>query len=351
MRGWPYENFPTGWFQVAWSDEVAPGAVLPMRYFARDLVCARTEAGEVRVFDAFCPHLGAHLGHGGTLEGDCLVCPFHGWKFDGDGHNVEIPYADRPNRAKKLVGWPVREANGAVVVWHDALGRDPLWEPSDLPEWGRADYWSSPALRKRHERVRLMPQWVAENLVDPAHQKFVHGAHDPTVITRFEVEGPMFRIFNLVELGAGKESTWLTPDGARESEMNTEAWGVGIILGRFPDQDGAIHYQAMTPIDHEYSELNMALLIPRSGVEEVDGEARPDRRTARRFDFLVSQLEADFVIWEHMRYTVKAPLTRTEAGPYGSFRRWARQFYPEADGGDWTPRTGGELAGTARGRA
>lgn len=349
MRGWPYENFPTGWFQVAWSDEVAAGDVRPMRYFARDLVCYRSDEGAVRVFDAFCPHLGAHLGYGGTLDGDAIVCPFHGWRFDGEGNNTDIPYADRPNRAKKLTVWPVREVNGAIVVWHDALDRGPLWEPSRLPEWGREDYWTSPQLRKRHARVRLVPQWVAENLVDPAHQKFVHGAHDPTVITRFEVDGPMFRIFNLVELGAGKKSTWLTPDGTRESEMNTEAWGVGIILGRFPDQDGAIHYQAMTPIDHEYSELNMALLVPRTCVDTSTGEDRPDRRASRRFAFLVAQLEADFLIWEHMRYNPKAPLTRTEAKPYGSFRRWARQFYPEAAGGGWNPAIGEELTRTSAG--
>ena len=56
---------PSGWFVLGYSDELAPGQVEAIHYFGRDLVLFRTEAGEAAVFDAFCPHLGAHLGHGG----------------------------------------------------------------------------------------------------------------------------------------------------------------------------------------------------------------------------------------------------------------------------------------------
>ena len=61
---------PFGWFQVAWSDEVPVGTSVPLYYFGRHLVAWRDESGEAHVWDAFCPHLGAHLGHGGKVEGD-----------------------------------------------------------------------------------------------------------------------------------------------------------------------------------------------------------------------------------------------------------------------------------------
>lgn len=51
-------------------------------------VVAFLDSGEgVRVFSAYCPHQGAHLGHeaGGRIERDCLRCPFHGFHFDSDG--------------------------------------------------------------------------------------------------------------------------------------------------------------------------------------------------------------------------------------------------------------------------
>jgi len=59
------------------------------------LVVWRGESGKVYVADAYCPHLGAHLGVGGEVAGECIKCPFHGWAFEGDnGQYTDIPYSD-----------------------------------------------------------------------------------------------------------------------------------------------------------------------------------------------------------------------------------------------------------------
>src|SRR5690554_6009815 len=107
--GFPLRGYPRGWFQVAWAAEIPPGTVHRMRYFGRELVAYRGDAGQLHVLDAYCPHLGAHLGHGGRVEGDCIRCPYHGWKFDGSGKNVEIPLTDRVNRAVTIAPWIVHE--------------------------------------------------------------------------------------------------------------------------------------------------------------------------------------------------------------------------------------------------
>ena len=60
---------PSGWFAVAFSSELEAGEVKPVRYFGKELVLFRTSDGEAHLLDAFCPHLGAHLGHGGV--GSC----------------------------------------------------------------------------------------------------------------------------------------------------------------------------------------------------------------------------------------------------------------------------------------
>lgn len=58
----------------------------------------RTESGEAVVFDAYCPHLGANLGIGGQVKGDCIECPFHEWQFRAsDGVCTHIPYSDVQN--------------------------------------------------------------------------------------------------------------------------------------------------------------------------------------------------------------------------------------------------------------
>jgi hypothetical protein len=45
------------------------------------------------VLDAYCQHRGANMGVGGTVEGENIVCPWHGWHWDGDGNNTLIPYS------------------------------------------------------------------------------------------------------------------------------------------------------------------------------------------------------------------------------------------------------------------
>ncbi len=55
---------PFGWFFVHYSDELKTGDVKSLHYFGEDLVLFRNEQGEVGLTEAYCPHLGAHLGDG-----------------------------------------------------------------------------------------------------------------------------------------------------------------------------------------------------------------------------------------------------------------------------------------------
>ena len=68
MKRYPLPPFPNGWFKVCFSDELEVGDVKPLHQFGQELVIYRTEDGTARVLDAFCPHLGAHLGYGGWKE-------------------------------------------------------------------------------------------------------------------------------------------------------------------------------------------------------------------------------------------------------------------------------------------
>ncbi len=82
---YPFPAYANGWFRIAYSNELEAGQVLPLSLLGRELVLYRDEAGEAHVLDAYCRHLGAHLGHGGKVEGEGLRCPFHAWKWNGAG--------------------------------------------------------------------------------------------------------------------------------------------------------------------------------------------------------------------------------------------------------------------------
>ena len=51
MARFPF-GIPNSWYVVAYSDDLAPGAVQALRYFDRDLVAFRGESGGVAVLDA-----------------------------------------------------------------------------------------------------------------------------------------------------------------------------------------------------------------------------------------------------------------------------------------------------------
>lgn len=110
------------WYAVALSAEVAAGKVVSVTVCNRNLVVWRPNTGgEAIVADAYCPHLGAHLGLGGaTVESDCLRCPFHGWRFDCHGTVVEVPGAascPAPSATSSLRKWRSQELNGVISVW------------------------------------------------------------------------------------------------------------------------------------------------------------------------------------------------------------------------------------------
>jgi phenylpropionate dioxygenase-like ring-hydroxylating dioxygenase large terminal subunit len=45
--------------------------------------------------DAYCLHLGANLGVRGTVAGEDIVCPWHGWQWSGEGCNTLIPDSEQ----------------------------------------------------------------------------------------------------------------------------------------------------------------------------------------------------------------------------------------------------------------
>ena len=81
----PFTWKVTGWFMVGWSPEFPVGGVQPLHYFGELLVAYRDEQGELHILQAHCKHIGAHMGHGGTVVGDSVECPFHGWRWGPDG--------------------------------------------------------------------------------------------------------------------------------------------------------------------------------------------------------------------------------------------------------------------------
>jgi len=301
---------PNGWFQVASSDEIKPGDVKPLRYFDKELVVFRTEAGAISVLDAYCPHLGAHLGHGGKVEGEGVVCPFHSWKFDGAGELLDVPYAKRKPLKAKIPCWPVKELAGLVFVWHHVEGRAPEWDiPDEVPEYGSAE-WTEYLTHGTTMRTNNFD--MGENQVDTAHFHYVHAA---TNIPKpeSEVDEHIMRVISV----AGTE----TPMGRVDQRVESTSYGFGLSFVRLTGLVDTLLIGTQTPIDDDNVHVRFNFMVKKTGGVEV---ARGIGKAWLKE--IVQQLEQDRPIWEH-KVQHENPLLCDGDGPIGVFRSWARQFY------------------------
>lgn len=311
MSRFPMSPYPTGWYVVAHSQDVGPGAVLPMTRFGRELVCWRAEGGSVHAMDAHCPHLGAHVGHGGFVRGETVVCPFHHWCFDASGANVDIPYRDTVNKGALLAPWPVHEANGTIMVWYAHDRSAPTWHVPELEE-SRDDRF---VLQVPFEpwRFRSHVQEVMENSVDMAHFRYVHGVEGFGAIEVVE-DGPRWT--------ATAEITFGTPRGDVEGHIQNDVWGMGINFNRQLGLSPHVAIASSTPIDADTIEYRYTFHVERS---EADGEPTNAARSYMK-DYRY-QIEQDIPIWEHKVFHDRPGLATGE-GPVIQYRRWAAQFYP-----------------------
>jgi phenylpropionate dioxygenase-like ring-hydroxylating dioxygenase large terminal subunit len=326
-RDFPYTTRPTGWFQLGWSPEFPTGATVALHFFGTDLVAYRSESGTVRLFDAHCPHLGAHLGYGGVVRGEDLTCPFHGWRYDGrTGRNLQIPYSKRdcfPGVA--LRSWTVDEHAGVVYFWHDSTGMPPRWDPP-RPIADPERYFPTQSGGTRTWTLRLFPQFIPENAVDYSHFHFAHRAANMPTLGAYQADGHVFRTRIDMTFGGHAEKTWLTPDGPVRSQLETELQGVGINIARFHGTDGTVTLVGITPIDDECSMFSMTNWVERTPGWRT-GDELPEL-VGRRFAEQYKQAERDHVIWENLRYRPHPPLVEEERDGYRAVRAWSRSFYP-----------------------
>lgn len=311
-----FPPIPSGWFTLTFSNELERGQVVPLRAFDRDLVLFRSESGVARLFDAHCPHLGAHLGHGGVVEGESVRCPFHHWRFGGDGRCVEVPGCDRIPPKARVHAWDVREQDGLVMAWFHPEGAAPTFEVPALEGEG----WTE--IKTVRWRIASHPQEINENTVDTAHMQPIHHTGTSRVS-----EGPIVdRASMRVVLSFVASGEIIGMEGDNDVELDVTMHGLGYIIARAWIKNVDLHARysiCCTPIDRETTEILGALSMQDTGDSAFTQEAAELFFEAYTKDFV-----KDFPIWENKVYRERPVLSGAD-GPIGMFRRWSRQFYAE----------------------
>jgi nitrite reductase/ring-hydroxylating ferredoxin subunit len=305
---------PFGWFKVALTNDLQDDGLLARRYFGTDVVIWRDEHGRAVCQEAYCAHLGANLGVGGSVSDGCIHCPFHGWVYDGDGANVEIPYAKQPNAKARLRTYPTVEQGGIVLAWYHPGEKPPRWDVMDIPEYEDPSYGEYQVF---DYTIGTCMQEIGENGFDQAHFGFVHS--HPKVGTTEKVE---FNGYDRVVLTAQQ---FPSSKGPVDGRIDVVGRGPGFAITRYQGLIDASLVGCSTPIDDETTQVTFLFTL-----------RNPDRddhtaRIARAFvDSVSREIGQDIPIWEHKRYVPRPALTATEK-PILDYRRWYQQFYCQAD--------------------
>jgi 3-ketosteroid 9alpha-monooxygenase subunit A len=308
-----FPPFPNGWFAVAFSSELRPGAVRSIRAFGRELVLFRTQAGKAAVLDAHCPHLGAHLGDGCVVD-ETIECPYHRWRFGEDGGCRSIPYARKIPSQSSAVAWPTAEANGVIQLHYHASGERPSSPPVPFPGFG-ADGFSTLGTWGYH--MPSHPQEIAENTADLSHFAGVH---------QTEVEEPEHRADGAafhVKLRARPLLAGRPLPVPATIDMTCHGLGHVTVQLKIGSWVEVTVLAWATPIEAERVEVRH-VYVARTG----RGSLAPARWVVGQLvrAEAMRQVSQDRRIWSRKVYR-SPPRLCEEDRLIGAFRRWAGQFY------------------------
>jgi len=156
------------WHPVWVADELPPGRAQSVKLMAEEFTLYRGEGGALHAVGHRCPHRGTILSVG-WVEGDCIRCFYHGWKYDETGQCVEQPGEGRGFAEKvNIPSYPVEEYLGLIFVYLGEGAAPPLPRYPQFEDEGVLDIeWYA---RKCNYFQNL------ENGVDEAHVYFTHRA-------------------------------------------------------------------------------------------------------------------------------------------------------------------------------
>jgi 3-ketosteroid 9alpha-monooxygenase subunit A len=295
------EQLHAGWYFLALTREL-DGEISPLTLGERALMAVREDDERIQVFDARCPHRGAHLGYGGTRAGVCVVCPFHGKRIAlGGSARLSV----REHRV-------LRAGEALFIRLADSPPDDRGFEQAmrDLAE-------RRPLVGAVTRRVSVPTDIVVENAFDVDHFTAVHGVPQitgmeikPGICGELVIEGE-FRTkppgwTRSTELRSGSRffarafspSVVVTEIGAADASHT-------VVTGGTPTGAGAI--------------ARVAVAVP----DDQPGALEPLIVGARR------AIEQDVVVWDHLDLSMTPKLDARDRQVL-AFRQFCAGFTPVA---------------------
>lgn len=321
-------RFARGWHCLGLADSFRDGRPHAVEAFGTKLVVFADSAGTLHVLDGYCRHMGGDLTMG-AIKGDEIACPFHDWRWRGDGRCSSVPYAHRVPPRARTRSWHACEENRHLLVWNDPQGAPP---PPDIRvpriEGAFSDEWSAwtwDSIRIDGANCRE----VIDNVVDMAHFFYIHFAF-PTFFKNV-FEGHVAAQF--LETRPRPD----VPVAARQSgdaTLRSEAayYGPAYMIDYLHTDYNGIEVESALVNCHYPVSANSFVLQWGIIVKQLPGLtiAQADRAAAKFAASIGIGFRQDVEIWKH-KSRIDNPLLCAEDGPVYQLRRWYEQFYVDVE--------------------
>ena len=253
-----YINF---WYPICTSDELLATEPVRAELLGLRFVAFRDSNGAAHVLSDTCIHRGGSLGKGKVID-DTVACPYHGWRFAGDGKCRLVPSLEegtKPPARAKVDSYPVQEKYGIVFAF---LGDLPAEERPPLYE---IEEYEDPAWRPSEVMILEVDCYYersVENGIDPVHNEFVHPVQGspqpiPGTVKHSETEWGSGVTAKFTEkrrkedTSAGMESNF--------SELNSGTWHHGpnniITYITFAKSRSLHQYMFEAPVDDGHTKI------------------------------------------------------------------------------------------------
>ena len=166
-----HPDFPkNAWYAVSWDTDLKH-ALLARTICNKPLVMYRTESGKPVILEDACWHRLLPLSKG-RLQGDTVVCGYHGLEYNAAGRCTYMPSQQTINPSACVRSYPVVEKHRFIWVW---MGDPALADPAKVPDmhWNQDAEWAGDG---ETIYVRCNYKLVLDNLMDLTHETFVHGS-------------------------------------------------------------------------------------------------------------------------------------------------------------------------------
>ncbi|WP_460851847.1 Rieske 2Fe-2S domain-containing protein [Nocardioides montaniterrae] len=317
-------RFARGWHCLGLAQDFADGKPHAINGFGTKLVVWQDSQGGLNVLDGYCRHMGGDLTQG-TVKGDAIACPFHDWRWGGDGRCKQIPYARRVPMRARTQRYETALRNGQLFIWNDPEGSaaDHDILPPELPDVLTDKYtpwsWHVKEINGSHCRELI------DNVADMAHFYYVHFAFPTSFRNIFE--GHTATQF-MESKGRPDKS-----DGGysgEDSTLRSEAtyYGPSYMINWLEvDYKGFITEVILVnchiPTGPDTFTLQYGISVKKpEGLDDATVAYIAEKYTESFGDGFLQ----DVAIWEN-KVAVQNPLLCEEDGPVYQLRRWYEQFY------------------------